>query len=409
MLGRARDLRRRAVQLGPGRRRAAGATVACCGCERRRPSPNPSRRPSRRRRASRRIVSRYATLAAVSEDPLSAVIGLGYGLAVAIAAGYMALTIVGAMVLSAERRTRDLAYLRALGFSIPQALGLTVSEHAPPVLLALVPGIGLGIGIAMLSLPGLGLGTFVGAGGQVPLFIDWAGLGLLALALVGVVTVAVAAGHAALRARPARRRAPVRGQLTAMDRENMTDDQAETVDLPARGRPGPGGPEIGMPEERGTQRVQAGRDRPPEPVRTTGLTGTTAGPTTRPSSRPTRALVAVPGGAQILCEGVVKIYKVADLEVVALQGLDLLVEAGEFVALDRGVRQRQEHAHEHPRRPRRPVGRPRGRRRPRPRRHGPARSARSTGATSSGSCGSRRPGTCCRTSRRARTSSCRCC
>ena len=36
---------------------------------------------------------------------------------------------------------------------------------------------------------------------------------------------------------------------------------------------------------------------------------------------------------RILCEGLVKIYKVANLEVVALQGLDLHVEPGEFVAL----------------------------------------------------------------------------
>ena len=35
----------------------------------------------------------------------------------------------------------------------------------------------------------------------------------------------------------------------------------------------------------------------------------------------------------IVCDNLVKIYKVADLEVVALQGLDLLVERGEFVAL----------------------------------------------------------------------------
>lgn len=35
----------------------------------------------------------------------------------------------------------------------------------------------------------------------------------------------------------------------------------------------------------------------------------------------------------IYCHGLVKIYKVANLEVVALQGLDLNVEAGEFVAL----------------------------------------------------------------------------
>ena len=38
-------------------------------------------------------------------------------------------------------------------------------------------------------------------------------------------------------------------------------------------------------------------------------------------------------GALIVCDNLVKIYKVADLEVVALQGLDLLVEEGEFIAL----------------------------------------------------------------------------
>jgi ABC-type lipoprotein export system ATPase subunit len=38
-------------------------------------------------------------------------------------------------------------------------------------------------------------------------------------------------------------------------------------------------------------------------------------------------------GALILCDNLVRIYKVADLEVVALQGLDLLVEPGEFIAL----------------------------------------------------------------------------
>jgi ABC-type lipoprotein export system ATPase subunit len=35
----------------------------------------------------------------------------------------------------------------------------------------------------------------------------------------------------------------------------------------------------------------------------------------------------------ITCENLVKIYKVAELEVVALQGLDLVVEEGEFVAI----------------------------------------------------------------------------
>ena len=37
--------------------------------------------------------------------------------------------------------------------------------------------------------------------------------------------------------------------------------------------------------------------------------------------------------AAILCEGLVRIYKVADLEVVALQGLDLQVKDGEMIAI----------------------------------------------------------------------------
>jgi ABC-type lipoprotein export system ATPase subunit len=42
---------------------------------------------------------------------------------------------------------------------------------------------------------------------------------------------------------------------------------------------------------------------------------------------------AVGSGPLIECDGLVKIFKVADLEVVALQGLDLIVDPGEFVAI----------------------------------------------------------------------------
>jgi ABC-type lipoprotein export system ATPase subunit len=38
-------------------------------------------------------------------------------------------------------------------------------------------------------------------------------------------------------------------------------------------------------------------------------------------------------GAQIACDNLVRIFKVADLEVVALQGLDLLVQPGEMIAI----------------------------------------------------------------------------
>jgi ABC-type lipoprotein export system ATPase subunit len=38
-------------------------------------------------------------------------------------------------------------------------------------------------------------------------------------------------------------------------------------------------------------------------------------------------------GAQIVCDGLVRIFKVADIEAVALQGLDLIVEGGEMLAV----------------------------------------------------------------------------
>ncbi len=56
----------------------------------------------------------------------------------------------------------------------------------------------------------------------------------------------------------------------------------------------------------------------------------------RVNSRPSEQRTGRPRygeGAQIVCDNLVKIFKVADLEVVALQGLDLLVQSGEMVAI----------------------------------------------------------------------------
>lgn len=79
----------------------------------------------------------------------------------------------------------------------------------------------------------------------------------------------------------------------------MTDDVAEIEELPPGGLP--------------ARAPAAGRAPAADPV----------APQRRPHG----------DGALIVCDNLVKIYKVADLEVVALQGLDLLVEAGEFIAL----------------------------------------------------------------------------
>jgi len=45
------------------------------------------------------------------------------------------------------------------------------------------------------------------------------------------------------------------------------------------------------------------------------------------------SMPATATGPLIECDGLVKIFKVADLEVVALQGLDLIIDRGEFVAI----------------------------------------------------------------------------
>jgi ABC-type lipoprotein export system ATPase subunit len=73
-------------------------------------------------------------------------------------------------------------------------------------------------------------------------------------------------------------------------------------------------------------------DLPADGTRT--LPGSPPAPATVPGMAPLRRPRAMVGDeALILCDNLVKIYKVADLEVVALQGLDLLVDSGEFIAL----------------------------------------------------------------------------
>jgi ABC-type lipoprotein export system ATPase subunit len=73
-------------------------------------------------------------------------------------------------------------------------------------------------------------------------------------------------------------------------------------------------------------------DLPAGDSRRPGLPGGIATLAPRPSISP-RPRAMAGDEALIVCDNLVKIYKVADLEVVALQGLDLLVEAGEFIAL----------------------------------------------------------------------------
>jgi putative ABC transport system permease protein len=140
-----------------------------------------------------RVDSAFDSRAGLEAGSLISVVSGGYGLSEIVAASYMALAVLGAMVLSAARRSRDLAYLRTLGFSRRQALGLTIVEQGPTILLALVAGVALGLGLAVVLEPGLGLESFPGLTGAVAA-IDWPAVAVMVAVLVGVIVVAIVAG-----------------------------------------------------------------------------------------------------------------------------------------------------------------------------------------------------------------------
>jgi putative ABC transport system permease protein len=139
------------------------------------------------------IVSRYERHEELRSAPLVAMVIGGFRIALLVAVAYAALAIVGALTLTASRRSQDLAFLRTLGLSARQALGLTVLEQGPPVVLALIPGVALGIWIAVLLATGLGLSAFVGDEEAIAISVSWGEIALVGGSLVMMVTIAGAA------------------------------------------------------------------------------------------------------------------------------------------------------------------------------------------------------------------------
>lgn len=139
-----------------------------------------------------RLTSRDAVYAEVHDSPLISGVEGGFKIGLALAGAYSALAIIVALTITANARARDLAFLRTMGLARDQAIGLTIVEQAPLVVLALVTGTALGVAVARLIEPGVDLQAFAGEGLPVQLRIDWVNIGLLGLGLV--VTVAVAIG-----------------------------------------------------------------------------------------------------------------------------------------------------------------------------------------------------------------------
>jgi hypothetical protein len=149
------------------------------------------------------ILSREARYTEMRSAPLVRAIGSGFWLAMLCAAAYAGIAMIAALALSSARRRQDLALLGTLGLSRGQSLGLTAVQHGPPVVLALLPGLALGLVIALALLGSLGLGAFAGDEAVVVMVIDWGAVAVVTAALLLTVGAAVAVGTAAAhRLRP---------------------------------------------------------------------------------------------------------------------------------------------------------------------------------------------------------------
>lgn len=138
------------------------------------------------------LVSRYERYARMHDAPLVAAVTSGFIVALAVGVAYAALAVVAVVVLHAQRRSREVAFLRTLGMTDRQLAGLTIVEQGLPVLLALGVGVGLGLGLAWLLEPGIALDEFSSPGVLVALQVDWPSVATVAASVVGVVALAVA-------------------------------------------------------------------------------------------------------------------------------------------------------------------------------------------------------------------------
>jgi ABC-type lipoprotein release transport system permease subunit len=141
---------------------------------------------------STEFLSRDAWYVQLKSEPLIQVVADGFRLAFVLAAAYAALSIITALTLTAARRGEDLAFLRTLGLSPRQSVGIVVVEHGVPILLSLIPGLATGIAVALLLESTLGLDAFLGGATRYRVVLDWTGVAIVGGLLVAVVAVAIA-------------------------------------------------------------------------------------------------------------------------------------------------------------------------------------------------------------------------
>lgn len=140
---------------------------------------------------SANLTSRAATYDAVHDAPLIAGVATGFRLGLIVTALYAGVAVAFAMLLRGKARARDQAYLRTLGLSSRQSLGLTAVEQGPGIVVGVAAGVILGLASTWLISPGLNLIEFTGPGLPVELHVSWGAVVLLLIVVIVVTAVAV--------------------------------------------------------------------------------------------------------------------------------------------------------------------------------------------------------------------------
>lgn len=130
----------------------------------------------------------------LGKTPVIDAVTIGVIVAFVVACAYATVALVAALALTGAARAPETAHLRTLGLGRRGSAGLTIVEHGPTVVLALVLGIAFGLAMFMALRPGLGLGAVVGSALDIPLTIDARQLGPVIVAVVAIVSLAVGLG-----------------------------------------------------------------------------------------------------------------------------------------------------------------------------------------------------------------------
>jgi hypothetical protein len=119
----------------------------------------------------------------------------GFWLTIFMSGLYASLAVVCALALTADERRRDVGYLRTMGASRDQALGLTLIEQIPSALLAGIIGVGFGGMLTWLIAPGLDIASLYPPEEQVVIGVNWLLASAQALGLI-IVAIIAASGFA---------------------------------------------------------------------------------------------------------------------------------------------------------------------------------------------------------------------